>query len=339
MSVEEGDLRSYQSALRSEQARRETISLAKKGEPEILVKAQIIGTEKSRNPKNDKLHVNYVIKVTTGLSSLTWHVHRRYQMFARLHEELLQRFDKKELPPLPPKGLSRNMDEDFTIKRMKLLNEYLLVLAQNVRVAKSDVWCAFLVNTFDDILECFTKARNDQEQVEEKQAEAAREAKQDAADKLKESELHITDLEQRNKDLLSKLLEMKQQLQEQKITPSSPTPLPSPIPRSPSSEDLEAKLEKNKEMIKQLQQDNFNFSAIVSDLQSQIKKLKSQKKVLVKEIKQLRGQIQIPPGDGGGGAEGAGTDGQGLDLMSPPVSPRGSPNSSQRRLVSSSSDG
>lgn len=67
--------------------------------------------------------------------------------------QLLQRFEKKNLPPLPGKTLTgRKFAESHTDQRAQKLNDYLMVLANNPRVAKSDVWGSFLAGSFDDLL-------------------------------------------------------------------------------------------------------------------------------------------------------------------------------------------
>eukprot|EP00808_Paulinella_micropora_P032172 g58809.t1 len=143
----------YRAALRRDQENKRRTHPTVNGILTCKIVPKIIGTEKCKYKTNDKLHINYIIQVTTGIAGLQWNVHRRYRKFVQFHEELIQRFDKKDLPLLPGKTLTgRKLNDSHTEDRAQKLDEYLSVLANNTRVAKSDIFCSFLAGTFEDLL-------------------------------------------------------------------------------------------------------------------------------------------------------------------------------------------
>eukprot|EP00457_Paulinella_chromatophora_P000479 gb/GEZN01000479.1/.p1 GENE.gb/GEZN01000479.1/~~gb/GEZN01000479.1/.p1 ORF type:complete len:1357 (-),score=399.31 gb/GEZN01000479.1/:119-4189(-) len=117
---------------------------------QVPITARILGTDRpTRQSNKDKLHVNYIISVSLGVTGRAWRVFRRYSDFRELAEKLaIFSGGGRELPPLPAKSLTRSFKPEYLEKRQAELEEYLNALLHISYIAECPPMCQFLVGKF-----------------------------------------------------------------------------------------------------------------------------------------------------------------------------------------------
>ncbi|KAG5184634.1 Phox homologous domain-containing protein [Tribonema minus] len=101
------------------------------------VSADIKYYEKSRQG-----HVSYVVEV--GFRGAMWHLQRRFNDFAALHQDLRRHFPAAHIPDLPPKRFFGRFDPQFLNERSAHLHQFLQEVLATVPVVESQALVDFL---------------------------------------------------------------------------------------------------------------------------------------------------------------------------------------------------
>jgi len=103
----------------------------------------------SNTVRDKKPYTIYEIEVRSS-STITWVIYKRYSSFHQLHVDLLNKApgltpeQKANLPPLPPKRLTRSLAVEFVEKRKNELQDYLRALLETPGLVHSPVILSFL---------------------------------------------------------------------------------------------------------------------------------------------------------------------------------------------------
>ena len=103
----------------------------------------------SNTVRERKPYTIYEIEVRSS-STITWVIYKRYTAFYALHQQLLKACmalpptQQPQLPPLPPKRLTRSLAVEFVEKRKAELQEYLRALLDTPGLLPSPILLSFL---------------------------------------------------------------------------------------------------------------------------------------------------------------------------------------------------
>ena len=103
----------------------------------------------SNTVRERKPYTIYEIEVRSS-STITWVIYKRYTAFYALHQQLLKACmalppaQQPQLPPLPPKRLTRSLAVEFVEKRKAELQEYLRALIDTPGLLPSNILLGFL---------------------------------------------------------------------------------------------------------------------------------------------------------------------------------------------------
>ena len=119
---------------------------------ELRVNAMITSAETAHDAKGD--YILYQLSVTAGGSTtgLAWKVGRRFREFEALHKELCTRFGKDHLPALPKKALRRSLEPEYVRRKKTELAKYVEDLMLDPAVASCEPLAHFLIVNIQDIL-------------------------------------------------------------------------------------------------------------------------------------------------------------------------------------------
>jgi len=280
---------------------------------DLEIAVRVTGAEKAKDHKKDTPHVKYVIKVSVNKSGVSWIVQRRYKAFVRLHEELAKFVPKEKLPAMPGKSVTRSFKTQYIEQKRLGLELYLSQLAQLPEVASSEAGCSFLVGSLSDLLygmmdnQAEQKAgaaalKTVQEESEElaaelERAEATLEKMKKQAKLLQEQNEVLKGECEAKSSYQQQVAELTAQLQNITIQSSETSHLQEEIQAAQDAlvannmkwESQVATLAQQLEMFKnekhQLEESHLELAA-------QVKQLKSQKKVLIAEVRQQRQAMQ-----------------------------------------------
>lgn len=119
---------------------------------ELRVNAYITSAETARDTKGE--YILYQLSVTAGgaTTGLAWKVGRRFREFEALHKELCTRFGRDHLPALPKKALRRSLDPEYVRRKKTELAKYVEDLMLDPAVASCEPLAHFLIVNIQDIL-------------------------------------------------------------------------------------------------------------------------------------------------------------------------------------------
>lgn len=269
-------------------------------EADMKVAVRIVEAQKAKDHKKDKLHVNYIISVDTGLPGMSWRVARRFRMFAELDKQLRLVLDSNtKFPPLPKKQLIRSFKPEYVEGKRVELEAYLAELSQLPGVTSSDPWSTFFIGSFEDVFERSAAQQSQQEELGKVTRDLAKHKTLVA-----ELQTQLKRLEQENERMAGSVRE-KQAVEAQSEQLEGQLRV-----EQESSKQLRADVEA---LRKQLEQHQAQAQARVSEVeaalglaneekikaleaavvaQNEVKTLKAQKRLLVKEVKTQRQQFE-----------------------------------------------
>eukprot|EP00823_Brevimastigomonas_motovehiculus_P001989 TRINITY_DN1291_c0_g1_i1.p1 TRINITY_DN1291_c0_g1~~TRINITY_DN1291_c0_g1_i1.p1 ORF type:complete len:376 (+),score=148.32 TRINITY_DN1291_c0_g1_i1:62-1189(+) len=323
---------------------------------------QITGNKKVQDGRKDPFIV-YVISVATSLKGVSWETAKRYSQFEALHKELQKLVPKSvQLPALPPKhnlSLKRTLSSSEVDQRKEQLNAYLCALMKIDCVLRSRLWLQFLQGTFIDLLGRL-KQHIDHAEMQDQQLKEVRMnntsilAQMNAAQR--QNATQVQELENKFKGMAQEVSEVKeykakaeeyktkaeQQIKKLKDDLAHEQTVKSDLAHeldqlkkslaslSKSHEEklqlLQQSLTSTQELNNNLTTQNKELTTQNTQLQQSVKLLKTQKKILVKGIKDM----QTPPSSSSSSSSNSGA---------PPTSPLPSSAASSSSSSSSSAAG
>jgi len=278
---------------------------------ELRVSACIVAAEATREKSGNGEYILYVLSVTTGSTAgLSWKVGRRFREFEALHQALCSKFGKDRFK-LPQKALRRSLDPEYVRKKKTELAKYLTDLMLDPDVSASQEIAHFLVSSLQDVvrgsvenLRVFAarghqlrelegqlqRTTLDRARAEKERDHAARDAKE--ARKTAEDATATATAELAREraawaaEKAALLAAHAAALSEAQSASSAAS-----AALASSTADWEHRYNELAGHTKQALKDKKAALRAVQDLDALVKKLKAEKKILVKEVKENRARL------------------------------------------------
>lgn len=304
---------------------------------EMRIDARVNGAEIVKDASGE--YVSYTVFIATGAHhGLSWKVARRFKEFESLHAALVKEFGADHLPTLPSKSMRRTLDPEYIRKKKTELTKYLSDLVLDSGIVGCEPISHFLLRDVQDLVRCnidhlrgFASLR---EQMRELEAELLRKSQEQRSQsrRLQEVEAEAARV-QADLEARLKAAEDATAMSNNEITLLHAA--------------WEAKFSELVAHSKELKQEKKTALKLVRDFDATCRRLKAEKKVLIKEVKENRAQLAAfgvlghgpsDPSQSGAPSEltsGAAT--PALTLASPSPQPSPPPQSTVESLVNGSS--
>lgn len=241
---------------------------------ELRVAARISGAEVIKGE-----YVLYHISIATGTSSgLCWKVARRFREFESLHSTLANKFGADKLPQLPKNSLRRNLDPEYVRKRKIELDRYLSDLVLDPQVVTSEPLAAFLLQNIQDIVRSNVEALRRCAKRDAQVKELERDALKAAADRR----AYDRERDDHAKVVADLQVQVMQAEESVAVANNEITML---------HVAWEGKFADAVAYARELKTENKTALKFVKDLDIAVRRLKLEKKVLVKEVKENRARL------------------------------------------------
>ena len=246
---------------------------------ELRVSASIISADTTKEEKGGSEFVSYKIAVSTGSAAgLSWKVGRRFREFEKLHETLCARFGKDHLPALPKKALRRSLEAEYVRKKKTELAKYLCDLMLDPAVAASEPMAHFLVSSLQEVV---------RGSVDNLRVFAARGVQiKQLETQMQRCALDRSRMDRATLDAARDADEIKQRAMAAEAAAAE-----SQAALLALQAEWEARYAELAAHAKTLQKEKKSALKFVQDLDLQTRRLKAEKKILVKEIKEQRARM------------------------------------------------
>jgi hypothetical protein len=292
---------------------------------ELRVSACILSADATRDKSGGSEFILYMISVTTGnTAGLSWKVGRRFREFEALHTALCARFGKDRFK-LPKKALRRSLEPEYVRKKKTELAKYLTDLMLDPDVSASQELAHFLVSSLQDVvrgsvenLRVFAARGN---QLRELEAQLQRVTLERSRVERERDQI-AKDLDQARKEQEQVAQKAEEELKRQRDAwaeekaallaahaaalseAQKAAEATAAAQLASSNTDWETRYNELASHTKAALKDKKAALRAVQDLDALVKKLKAEKKILVKEVKENRARLaELGALEDGGGAQ------------------------------------